>query len=147
MKKNYNRILLSLQPFWGQKLSYIFQNGFDEEDIVNMNKMVVNCVNRYNNIIASKQTNYINFISNNNEDNKNNVKITKSEFWTYLISDIENLQDLRLSILSHTKKLNDLRQEIITITKQKQGIEMSTYKNPCIYVVSVLNNSNYFLFF
>ena len=43
-EKNYNRILLSLQPFLGQKLSYIFQNGFDEEDIVNMNKMVANCV-------------------------------------------------------------------------------------------------------
>ena len=43
----------------------------------------------YNNIIARKQTNNINFISNNNEDNKNNVKITKSEFWTSLISDIE----------------------------------------------------------
>jgi hypothetical protein len=41
-EKNYNRILLSLQPFLGQKLSYIFQNGFDEEDIVNMNKIVVN---------------------------------------------------------------------------------------------------------
>lgn len=41
-EKNYNRILLSLQTFLGQKLSYIFQNGFDEEDIVNMNKIVVN---------------------------------------------------------------------------------------------------------
>ncbi|CAN5872866.1 hypothetical protein BH23THE1_BH23THE1_07370 [soil metagenome] len=38
---NYNKILRSLQPLLGQKLSYIFQKGFDE-DIVNMNKMVVN---------------------------------------------------------------------------------------------------------
>ncbi len=145
---NYNRILLSLQPFLGQKLSYIFQNGFDEEDIVNMNKMVVEYVNRYNNVIASKQqSNNINFFSNNNEDNKNNVKITKSEIWTSLISDIENLQDLRLSIISQTEKLNDLRQEIIKITKQKQGTEMSNYENPCIYLVSVINNSNYFIFF
>ena len=67
---NYNRILLSLQPFLGQKLSYIFQNGFDE-DIVNMNKMVVNFVNRHNNVIDSKQTNNINFFSNN-------MKITKT---------------------------------------------------------------------
>jgi hypothetical protein len=41
-EKNYNKILLSLQPFLGQKLSYIFQNGFDEEDIASMNKIVVN---------------------------------------------------------------------------------------------------------
>ena len=144
---NHNRILLSLQPHLGQKLSYIFQNGFDEEDIVNMNKMVVNYVNRYNNIIDSKQTNNINFFSNNNEDNKDNVKITRSEFWTSLISDIENLQDLRLSIISQTEKLNNLRQEIIKTIKQKQGTEMSNFKNPCIYLVSVINNSNYFFFF
>ena len=74
-----------------------------------MNKRVVNCVNRYNDVIDCKQTNNINFFSNNNEDNKNNVKITKSEFWTSLISDIENLQDLRLSIISQTEKLNNLR--------------------------------------
>ena len=93
---NYNRIQLSLQPWLGQKLSYIFQNGFDEKDIVNMSKMVANFVNKYNNVIDSKQTNNINFFSNNNEDNKNNVKITKSEFWTSLISDIENLQNIKV---------------------------------------------------
>jgi len=144
---NHNRILLSLQPLLGQKLSYIFQNGFDEEDIVNMNKMVVNCVNRYNNVIDSKQTNNINFFSNNNEDNKDDIKITRSEFWTSMISDIENLQDLRLSIISQTEKLNNLRQEITKTTKQKQGTEMSNFKNPCIYLINVINNSNYFIFF
>ncbi len=144
---NYNRILLSLPPFLEQKLSYIFQNGFDEEDIVNMNKMVVNFVNRHNNVIDSKQTNNINFFSNNIEDNKNNVKITKSEFWTSLIPDIKNLQDLRLSLISQIEKLNNLNHEIIKITKQKQGTEMSNHTNPCIYWVSVINNSNYFVFF
>ncbi len=109
--------------------------------------MVVNFVNRHNNVIDSKQTNNINFFSNNNEDNKNNVKITKSEFWTSLISDIENLQDLRLSLISQIEKLNNLNHEIIKITKQKQGTEMSNHTNPCIYWVSVINNSNYFVFF
>ncbi len=73
-----------------------------------MNKMVVNYVNRYNNVISSKQQiNNINFFSNNNKDSKSDIKITKSEFWTSLISDIENLQDLRLSIITQTEKLND----------------------------------------
>lgn len=73
-----------------------------------MNNMVVNYVNRYNSVISSKQlTNNINFFSNNNKDNKSGIKITKLEFWTSLILDIENLQDLRLSIISQTEKLND----------------------------------------
>ena len=98
-----------------------------------MKKMVGNFANRHNNVIDSKQTNNINFFSNNNEDNKNNVKITKSEFWTSLIPDIKNLQDLRLSLISQREKLNNLNHEIIKITKQKQGTEMSNHKNPCIY--------------
>ncbi|CAN5872813.1 hypothetical protein BH23THE1_BH23THE1_07360 [soil metagenome] len=70
-----------------------------------------------------------------------------SEFWTTLISDIENLQDLGLSIISQTDKLNDLKQEIIKLTKQKQITEMSNYNNPCIYLISVINSSNYFIFY
>jgi hypothetical protein len=66
----------------------------------------------------------------------------------FLIFNISKFYTLKgYPLISQTEKLNNLGQEIIKITKQKQGTEMSNYKNVCIYLVSILNNSNYFILF
>jgi hypothetical protein len=104
------RLALQLQPYIGTTLQHLFQNGVNEEDIINMNLYVTKLVNSSS------------FENNKNDNQYNNFNNAgKASIWKSLTEKLVKIQNIDLEIKKEQKNYIQIQQEIDELnTKRKK---------------------------
>jgi uncharacterized membrane-anchored protein YhcB (DUF1043 family) len=122
---NNNRWALQLTPFVGTTLNYLFQNGLNENDIININQIVTEYANGQLQVdpqdgdnkgspdMDSKAANVSNSDSNGNN---------RAEHWKSFIENLRKLGDINSSIKKQQETLEKIKMEAIELDKQKQDL-------------------------
>ena len=130
---NKSRQSLWFTPLIGPSLSYLFQRGISEQDIIGISQLVEIC------IINTDFRDSENGLTNKNspKDTRNGSIITsRSEYWKQLIDDLKKFGNIKFAIKDLLEKREMVMKEIIDMQKQKQEISVQCQNG--IYFINEL---------
>jgi hypothetical protein len=118
---NNSRQILWCTPLIGPSLSYLFQKGISEQDIIGISQLVEICTinTDLGNSGRDLQSKHSPQGTNNNNGN---IIISRSEYWKQLIDDLKKYDGIKLAIKDLQEKRDTVAKEIEDMQKQKQEV-------------------------
>ncbi|MGN6613554.1 MAG: hypothetical protein ACTHKC_00760, partial [Candidatus Nitrosocosmicus sp.] len=130
-----DRFALQLQPYVGTVLQNLFQNGVNEEDIINMNSLITKFSKSKDISTASYPLNTE--ISNGEQNLDINNKNERTKYWKLFIYNMEKLNDIQSEIREQTENRNREQKERDYLNKQKQ--ESAAYAQIATSFINAIN--------
>ncbi|MGN6630498.1 MAG: hypothetical protein ACTHKJ_11620, partial [Candidatus Nitrosocosmicus sp.] len=130
-----DRFALQLQPYVGTVLQNLFQNGVNEEDIINMNSLITK-FSKSKDISTTSyplNTEISKGEQNLDTDNKNE----RTKYWKLFIYNLEKLNDIQSEIREQTENRNRVQKELDYLNKQKQ--ESAAYAQIATSFINAIN--------
>lgn len=129
---------LWLEGVVGPTLIHLGSNGVSNEDIIGMNKLVIDFKNSdfLFDPLATKE--------NDLESANINNKINKSQYWANFIEKLKDLKNINLEIANQFTKLNNLKTQINDLKNKGQKIENAYLESVSRLNYIILQTSNLF---
>jgi hypothetical protein len=107
----------------GPSLSYLFQKGICEQDIIGISQLVEICTinTDFSNSGLGLHSKHSSQGTNNNNGN---IITSRSEYWKQLIDDLKKYGNIKLAIKDQQEKRDVITKEIDELNKQKQEISV-----------------------
>ena len=120
---NNSRQSLWFNPLISPALSYLFQKGLSEQDIIGISQLIEICTINTDFSNSGKSLHSKHSAQGTNNDNGNMIT-SRSEYWKQLIDDLKKYGNIKLAIKDLLEKRDTVSKEIIEMYKQKQEISL-----------------------
>jgi hypothetical protein len=119
---NKSRQSLWFTPLIGPSLSYLFQKGISEQDIIGISQLVEICTNNTDGSNLGIGTQSKNSLKDTN--NNNNIITNRLECWQQLTAELKKYANIKIAIKDLQEKKDTVTKEIDDMQKQKQEISV-----------------------
>ena len=122
-------------------MSYLFQKGVSERDIIGISQLVEIC--RINTDFSNPGQG----LHSKHSPQGTKIMVIKSpvesEYWKQLIDDLKKYGNIKLAIKEHLEKRDKVKEEIDDMQKQKQGISVQC-QNGIYFIKELYYKMTYF---